>query len=64
MELDRTQFKKQTFAEAADHQAIYEKMSDEERGASFRYLMQVNYGFVGKPWPRLDRSAFSQRSRT
>ncbi|MFP4166046.1 MAG: hypothetical protein ACLFUF_02640 [Opitutales bacterium] len=61
--LDRTTFKKQTFAGAAEHQATYHKMSAGERGASFQYLMQVNYGFLGKPWPRLDRKAFSKRSR-
>lgn len=63
MKLDRTTFKEQTFAEAADHRAVYDKMSEDERGASFRYLMQVNYGFIGKLWPRLDRTAFSKRSR-
>ncbi|TVP75782.1 MAG: hypothetical protein EA353_13265 [Puniceicoccaceae bacterium] len=61
--LDRTTFKKQTFTEAAEHQTTYHKMSASERGASFQYLMQVNYGFLGKPWPRLDRKAFSKRYR-
>ena len=63
MNLDRTTFKKQTFAEAAEHQTAYNKMPVNERGLTFLYLMQLNYGFLGKPWPRLDRKAFSKRSR-
>jgi len=38
-------------------------MSTTERGESFKYLMEVNFGFVGRGWPRLDRNAFSKRSR-
>lgn len=44
MRLDRTSFKKQTFAQAAEeHQAIYNAMTADERTKSFKYLMQVNY---------------------
>lgn len=42
MKLDRSTFKKQTFAETAEHQAIYSKMSASERGDSFKYLMQLS----------------------
>ncbi|PXA04797.1 hypothetical protein DDZ13_06420 [Coraliomargarita sinensis] len=64
MRLDRTSFKKQSFAEAAaEHQATYKAMSAEERSKSFKYLMQVNYGFLGKDWPKMDKTAFSKRLR-
>lgn len=63
MQLDRTSFKQQSFAEAADHQATYQTMSVAERANSFHYLMQVNYGFLGQNWPRLDKTAFSKRLR-
>ncbi len=63
MKLDRTQFKQQSFAEAADHQAAYQAMSAAERAKSYHYLMQVNYGFLGKDWPRMDKTVFSKRLR-
>ncbi len=63
VKLDRTQFKQQSFAGAADHQAAYKQMSEAERAKSFRYLMQVNYGFLGQDWPRMDKTVFSKRLR-
>jgi len=64
VKLDRTSFKKQSFAEAAaEHQATYKSMSAIERSESFQYLMQVNYGFLGKDWPRMDKTVFSKRRR-
>ena len=46
--LDRNVFAKQTPVEAAEHRGHYQAMSEQERGRSFRYLMQVSYGFLGK----------------
>jgi hypothetical protein len=63
MKLDRTKFKQQSFAKAADHQATYRTMTETERAESFHYLMQVNYGFLGQDWPKLDKTAFSKRLR-
>ena len=64
MRLDKTAFAKQSHAEAADHQRHYAKMSDQERAQSFRYLMSVNFGFVGCDWPRMDKTLFQVRKRT
>jgi hypothetical protein len=61
--LDRTSFKKQSFDQAAEHQTAYKAMSPEQRGESFKYLMQVNYGFLGKDWPKMERTVFSKRCR-
>lgn len=63
MRLDRSHFKKQTFSEAAEHQTAYNQMSAKEKGESFQYLMRVNYGFLGQDWPKMDKTAFSRRSR-
>lgn len=64
MKLDRNSFKKQSFTEAAaEHQATYKAMSTQERAESFQYLMQVNYGFLGQDWPRMDKAVFSKCRR-
>jgi len=64
VKLDRTRFKKQSCAEAAaEHQAIYRAISVRERAKAFNYLMQVNYGFLGQDWPRMDKTVFSKRLR-
>ena len=63
MKLDRSAFRKQDRQQAADHQGHYRAMAEAERGRSFLYLTQVSYGFLGKDWPRMDKSAFAKRSR-
>lgn len=63
MRLDKTAFKKHSPAEAADHQRHYRRMSGEERAQSFRYLMSVAYGFLGREWPRMDKSCVHIRKR-
>ena len=61
MRLDKTVFKMQRFADAADDQKVYRRMSDAERSKTFHYLMQVNYGFLGQDWPRMDKTFFTKR---
>ena len=63
MTLDRNSFKKQSFLEAAEHQSVYNRMTPKERGESFKYLMQVNYGFLGQDWPKMDKTYFIKRAR-
>ena len=62
VKFNRTTFKKQTSAQAAEQQPTDYKVLIDERGASFRYLMEVNYGFLGMPRSRFDRTIFSKRS--
>jgi hypothetical protein len=62
VKLDRNSFSKQSFQEAAEHQSAYREMSVTERGQSFKYLMQINYGFLGQKWPRMDKQIYSRRS--
>jgi len=64
MKMNRTVFKKQSFREAADHQSTYQTMSVQEQADSFRYLMSVAFGFVGKPWPKMEKEYFSSSKRT
>ena len=63
MRLDKTAFKKQSPAGAADHQGHYRSTSGEEQARSFRYLMSVAYGFLGREWPRMDKSCVQIRKR-
>jgi len=64
MRLDKTAFRKQSFAEASDHQRYFRSMSEEEKSRSFRYLVSVAYGFVGRDWPKMDKSLFRARKRS
>ena len=64
MRLDKTAFIKQSHADAADHQRCYARMSPQERGESFRYLMSVNFGFVGRDWPKMDKTLFHARKHS
>lgn len=58
MKLDKTHFVCQTFSQASEHQEVYKNFSDVEKKEVFFYLMQVAYGFVGKPWPKMDKTHF------
>ena len=62
--MDRTAFKQQSFREAADHQSTYQTMSIQEQAEHFRYLMSVAFGFVGKPWPNMEKKYFSSSKQT
>lgn len=63
MRLDKTVFTRQSFAQAADHQCDYAKMSELERLSSFRHLMSAAYGLVGKDCPKMDKTVFQVRKR-
>ena len=64
LRLDKTAFQKQSVEEANDHQKYYRKLSSKEQSKVFNYLMSSAFGFVGKPWPRMDKTAFSSRKRS
>jgi hypothetical protein len=62
MKFDKTVFAKQSFQAANDaHQSTYQLMNEEEKTAVFHYLMSVSYGFLGKPWPKIDKEYFNKR---
>ena len=63
MKFDKTAFKIQTFKQASNHHEEYAKMSDEEKTEAWKYLMSVAFGFVGKPWPKMDKTYFHIRIR-
>ncbi len=62
MKLDKTKFIKQSYADAADHQLEYDKMSAKEKEESFFLLMQASFGFVNQPWPKMDKTYFIKRT--
>lgn len=61
--MNRSLFTRQSRTQAADHQAVYRAMTPEQRAEAWQYLMRVAYGFVGKEWPKMDKTVFSRRSR-
>ena len=55
--MDRTAFssgKMDNESEAHD----YSKLSEKEGLQVAAYLISVAYGFVGKPWPKMDKTKF------
>jgi hypothetical protein len=63
MQMDRTAFKQQSLREAADHQSAYRNALLEEQAENFKYLMSVAFGFVGQPWPKMDKQQFRASTR-
>jgi len=62
--LDRTAFKAQTATDAPKSQAAYYKtLTWQERLRIANYLNSVAYGYPEDNPPRLDKTAFSVRSR-
>jgi hypothetical protein len=62
--LDRTAFKGQTAEEAVKSQAeYYRSLTWQERLRVANYLNSVAYNYPENNPPRLDRTAFSVRSR-
>jgi len=62
--LDRTAFKAHTAEEATKSQAAYYKtLTWQERLRAANYLNSVAYNYPEDQPPKLDRSAFSMRSR-
>jgi hypothetical protein len=61
--LDRTAFKAQTAKEAADHSSYYKTLTLEERLDIVDYLNSIAYDYPLNNPPKMDRTAFSMRSR-
>jgi hypothetical protein len=61
--LDRTAFKAQTAKEAANHDGYYNKLSLKERLGIVNYLNSIAYNYPENNPPKMDRTAFSIRSR-
>lgn len=61
--LDKTAFKAQTANEAADHEQFYRNMSLPERGRLINYLNSIAYNYPENNPPRMDKTAFSMRTR-
>jgi hypothetical protein len=62
--LDRTTFKAQTAKQAVENQRTYYKsLSWQERIRIANYLNSVAYNYPENSPPKLDRTAFSVRSR-
>jgi hypothetical protein len=63
MQMDRTAFKQQSFRQAAEHKSAYGNAPVEEQAQHFKYLMGVAFGFVDKPWPKMDKQQFRVSAR-
>ncbi len=61
--LNRTQFKAQTAAQAADHRAYYQNITWQERLRIANYLNSVAFNYPENQPPRLDRTKFCARGR-
>lgn len=61
--LDRTKFKAQTAAEAANHASFYQKISWQERLKIANYLNSIAYNYPESTPPKLDRTKFKARAR-
>jgi hypothetical protein len=55
--MDRTAFSSGTMDEESEKHD-YSKMTEKEGLQIAAYLISVAYGFVGKPWPKMDRTKF------
>jgi hypothetical protein len=62
--LDRTAFKAHTVNEAADHASYYKDLTFVERLKVAAYLISVAFNYPADCPPKLDRTAFSARSRS
>lgn len=62
LRLNRTAFKAQSFAEAADHAPYYKKLSWQERLVVAGYLNAIAYNFDPERPPVMNRLVFSTRS--
>ncbi len=61
--LDRTSFKAQTAASAADHAVYYKNLSWKERLKVSAFLTSVAYNYPENAPPKLDRTKFAAKSR-
>lgn len=61
IKFDRTAFKAQTAAAAANHDQYYKDMTLNERLNVLNYLNSIAYNYPEGNPPRMDRTAFSMR---
>ena len=60
--MDRTAFSMGKMSEETEAHD-YSNYSEREKLQIAAYLISVAYGFVGKPWPKMDRTKFEIVSR-
>jgi len=58
LKLDRTAFKPQTMAEAANHSEYYKKLTWQERLSVTAYLNSVTFQYNANTPPKMDRNQF------
>jgi hypothetical protein len=58
LKLDRTKFKPQTKAEAANHSEFYKKITWQERLSVTAYLNSVTFQYSANTPPKMDRNQF------
>ena len=58
LKLDRTAFKAQTIAEAANHSGYYKKITWQERLSVTAYLNSVTFQYNANTPPKMDRNQF------
>ena len=61
--LDRTAFKAQTAADAANHAAYYKKLSWQERLRITTYLNSLAFNYPHNNPPRIDKTKFKAKSQ-
>jgi hypothetical protein len=62
LKLDRTAFKPQTMAEAANHSEYYKKITWQERLSVTAYLNSVTFQYNANPPPKMDRNQFHAKN--
>lgn len=60
--LDKSFFKAQSAADAANHSAFYKKLSWQERLRIASYLNSIAFNYPEKNPPRMDKSKFQAKS--
>lgn len=61
--LDRSAFEALSFEDADRKMNRLEGLSWDENVCQFNYLMSVVFGFLGKEWPRMDKTYFEKIKR-
>jgi hypothetical protein len=61
--LDKSAFEALSFDEADKQMNSSEGLTWHESIMHFNYLMSVSFGFLGKEWPRMDKTHFQKLKR-
>lgn len=61
--MDKSAFKIQSFEEADKQKKYWQSKTSEECLAAANEMIRVAYGYVGKPVPPMDKTAFTIRKR-